>query len=67
MAEALFVDELLPKKKKGQSTEDFEEELKKLAKNGVEIVLKSKEVGDKIMMIFTDIYGNDFTQTFIIN
>jgi site-specific DNA-methyltransferase (adenine-specific)/adenine-specific DNA-methyltransferase len=67
MDEALFVDELLSKKKKGQSAEDFEEELKKLAKNGIEIVLKSKEVGDKIMVVFTDIYGNDFTQTFTIN
>jgi site-specific DNA-methyltransferase (adenine-specific)/adenine-specific DNA-methyltransferase len=67
MDEALFVDELLPKKKKKQSTEDFEKELKELSKNGVEIVLKSKEVGDKIMVVFTDIYGNDFTQTFTIN
>jgi hypothetical protein len=67
MDEALFVDELLPKKKKKQSTEDFEKERKELSKNGVEIVLKSKEVGDKIMVVFTDIYGNDFTQTFTIN
>jgi DNA modification methylase len=67
MDEAKFVDELLPKKKKKQSTEDFEKELKELSKNGVEIVLKSKEVGDKIMVVFTDIYGNDFTQTFTIN
>ncbi len=66
MDEALFVDELLPKKKKGQSAEDFEEELKELSKNGVEIVLKSKDIGDKIMVVFTDIYGNDFTQTFTI-
>ncbi len=67
MDEALFVDELLPKKKKGQSAEDFEKELKDLSKNGVEITLKSKEVGDKIMVVFTDIYGNDFTQTFTIS
>lgn len=66
MDEALFVDELLPKKKKGQSIDDVEKELKGLSKNGVEIVLKSKEVGKKIMVIFTDIYGNDTTQTFII-
>lgn len=67
MDEALFVDELLPKKKKKQSTEDFEKELKELSKTGIEIILKSKEVGDKIMVVFTDIYGNDFTQTFTIN
>ena len=67
MDEALFVDELLPKKKKGQSAEDFQKELEELVKSGVEITLKSKEVGDKIMVVFTDIYGNDFTQTFTIN
>ena len=67
MDEALFVDELLPKKKKGQSAEDFEKELKELSKSGVEITLNSKEIGDKIMVVFTDIYGNDFTQTFTIN
>jgi site-specific DNA-methyltransferase (adenine-specific)/adenine-specific DNA-methyltransferase len=67
MDEALFVDELLPKKKKGQSAEDFEKELKELSKTGIEIILKSSEVGNKIMVVFTDIYGNDFTQTFTIN
>jgi len=67
MDEALFVDELLPKKKKGQSAEDFEKELKELSKTGIEITLKSSEVGNKIMVVFTDIYGNDFTQTFTIN
>jgi len=67
MDEALFVDELLPKKKKGQSAEDFEKELKELSKTGIEITLQSSEVVNKIMVVFTDIYGNDFTQTFTIN
>jgi len=67
MDEALFVDELLPKKKKGQSAEDFEKELKELSKNGIEITLNQSEVGNKIMVVFTDIYGNDFTQTFTID
>lgn len=66
MDEALFVDELLPKKKKGQSAEDFENELKELSKNGVEVPLTASEVGEKIMVVFTDIYGNDFTQTFTV-
>lgn len=64
MDEVFFADDLLPKKPKKE--EEFKEYLKKLSKNGVEIILKSKEVEKQIMAVFTDIYGNDFTQTFTI-
>ena len=64
MDEAFFADDLLPKKPKKE--EEFREYLKELSKGGVEIVLKAKEVEKQIMVVFTDIYGNDFTQTFII-
>ena len=64
MDEVFFADDLLPKKPKKQ--EEFREYLKELAKSGVEIVLKSNEVKGQIMVVFTDIYGNDFTQTFTI-
>ena len=64
MDEAFFADDLLPKKPKKE--EEFREYLKELSKGGVEIVLKAKEVEKQMMVVFTDIYGNDFTQTFII-
>lgn len=77
MDEAFFADDLLPKKKskKKAQTEDDKnneidesivEDLKKLSTTGIEISLKTSEVKDQIMVIFTDIYGNDFTQTFKI-
>lgn len=64
MDEAFFTDDLLPKKPKKE--EEFREYLKELSKKGVEIILKSKEIKKQIMVVFTDIYGNDFTQTFTI-
>lgn len=77
MDEAFFADDLLPKnqlnkKNKTENDEDSEveeniiEELKQLSKTGIEISLKSSEIKNQIMVVFTDIYGNDFTQTFKI-
>jgi len=71
MDEAFFADDLLPKKKskKKSQTEDEEnipDDLKQLSKTGIEISLKASEVKNQIMVVFTDIYGNDFTQTFKI-
>jgi hypothetical protein len=64
MDEAFFADELLPKKSKKKSDEENVkfEDLKNLAQVG--IPLKKSEIGEQIMIICTDIYGNDFTQTF---
>ncbi len=64
MDESLFADDLLPKKPKKE--EELSEYLKELSKTGIEITLKKKEVGKQIMIVFTDIFGNDFTQTFKI-
>jgi site-specific DNA-methyltransferase (adenine-specific)/adenine-specific DNA-methyltransferase len=75
--EAFFADDLLPKKKskkKAQIEDDKNNEideniiddLKQLSKTGIEISLKASEVKNQIMVVFTDIYGNDFTQTFKI-
>lgn len=67
MDESFFADELLPKKSNKKNDENFQNELKELAKNGVEIELKKKDVGEKIMIVCTDIYGNDTTQAFTIS
>lgn len=66
MDEAFFADELLPKKSKKKDDENIKEELKKIKKKGLEINLKKSELGKQIMVIYTDIYGNDFTETFDI-
>lgn len=77
MDEAFFADDLLPKKKSkkkikieddenNEIDENIIEDLKKLSKTGIEISLKANEVKGQIMVVFTDIYGNDFTQTFKI-
>ncbi|MCK4918336.1 MAG: site-specific DNA-methyltransferase [Candidatus Pacebacteria bacterium] len=66
MDEAFFADELLPKKSKKSDDENIKKELKKLQKKGLEINLKKSELGKQIMVIYTDIYGNDFTETFDI-
>lgn len=68
MDEAFFADELLPKKAKKQdeSEEDIKAELKKIEKKGLEIFFKKSELGKQVMVIYTDIYGNDFTETFTV-
>jgi len=68
MDDAFFADELLPKKtnKKEDSDEDIKAELKKIEKKGLEISFEKTELGKQIMVIYTDIYGNDFTETFTV-
>lgn len=67
MDEVYFADELLPKKsKKKESDEDIREELKEIKDKGLVISLKKSEVGKQIMIVYTDIYGNDFTEIFDI-
>jgi len=67
MDEALFADDLLPKKSNKRDIENLKDELKKLQTKGLEIVLENKESIKQIMVVYTDIYGNDFTETFKIN
>lgn len=64
MDDAFFADDLLPKKPKKE--DELRKYLQELSKTGVEISFKKSEVKDQIMIVFTDIYGNDFTQTFKI-
>lgn len=68
MDDAFFADELLPKKanKKEGDDEDIKAELKKIEKKGLEILFKKSELGKQMMVIYTDIYGNDFAETFTV-
>ena len=67
MDEAFFADEILPKMKSKKTVEEESsiiEELKQLSQTEIEISFKANEVKEQLMVVFTDIYGNDFTQTF---
>ncbi len=68
MDEAFFADELLPKKSKKNDSdgEDIKVELKKLEKKGLEITLKRSGLEKQVMVIYIDIYGNDFSEVFTI-
>ncbi len=65
MDEVYFADELLPKNKKSNN-EDVRDELKTLDKSGLQLELTKSDLGNKIMVVYTDIFGNDFTETFDI-
>lgn len=75
MTDSYFADDLLPKRKTKQEKydEDHDEEeseddmdirggLKELKNKGLSITFDKKEVGKQIMVVYTDIYGNDFTE-----
>ena len=63
MDEVYFADELLPKKtKKKDDEDDIREKLKNLKENGLAIEIDKKEIGNEIMIVYSDIYGNDFTE-----
>ena len=69
--EVFFADELLPKKAKKELevTEEENEnaikaELQKLENIGLEIIVKNVGIGRQIMVVYVDIYGNDFAETF---
>jgi len=70
MTDSFFADDLLPKKKTKKNEddennaddEDIRKDLKEIKNKGLVISLKKKEVGKKIMIIYTDIYWNDFTE-----
>jgi DNA modification methylase len=64
MDEAYFADELLLAKT--ENVEDIREELKEHQNKTLEISINRNEVGKQIMVVYTDIYGNDFTETFTI-
>ena len=64
MDEIFFADELLPKKKKKKEQEDPEEEIRKMLKEQkfISIELDKAKVGDRMMLIYVDIYGNEFRE-----
>jgi len=65
MDKVYFADELLPKKQK-KKEENEEEDIRKALKvqKNIVIRLKKKEVRSKIMVVYVDIYGNEFRETF---
>ncbi len=73
MTDFYFADELISKKyQKGKSTRKLtENEVKKELINssnlGIDIKFKTEEVGKEIMIVYTDIYGNDFTEILTVN
>lgn len=63
MDQVLFADDLLPKKsKKEKDEEDIREELREQKK--IVIPLNKEEIGNKIMIVYVDIYGNEFKEIF---
>lgn len=78
MDEVYFADELLYKKptieereniqeeKNVQEEENIREQLKNIKNNGLVIEFNKEDIGDKMMVIYSDIYGNDFTEIFVI-
>lgn len=77
MTDVIFADELLPKKwvkkeieeddtseedEEVISNEKIREELKEITNVWLKIILPKKNMGEKIMVIYTDIYGNDFSE-----
>lgn len=62
-----FAEDLLPKKKKKtdeeESTENIKEGLKHLNQIALPPILK-KECGKKLMLVYVDIYGNEFKEEF---
>jgi len=65
-----FAEDLLPgnseKKGKDKNDDEIREELRSKNKPALSITLDIKGLGDKLMVIYTDIYGNDFTEIFNI-
>ncbi|MCT7519087.1 site-specific DNA-methyltransferase [Aliarcobacter cryaerophilus] len=59
-----FADELLSSKRTNNI--DIRDDLKSLDKTGLQLEFNKNELGKKIMIVYTDIFGNDFTETFDI-
>lgn len=65
MDEFYFAEDLLPKKKKTekedeQNEDEIKEDLKRL--DMLVIPLNKEDCGDKIMVVYVDIYGNEFKE-----
>lgn len=61
MDEFFFAEDLLPKRKKtSQAVDDIKEQLKE--QKEITLKLKKTQCGKKIMIVYTDIYGNEFKE-----
>lgn len=60
MDEFYFAEDLLPKKKEEETEDEIKEELKQL--NEITIPLNKDDCGDKLMIVYVDIYGNEFKE-----
>jgi len=65
MDEYYFAEDLLPKKRGKKEDEDVGEELKKTSEINLPAIPK-KECGKNLMIIYVDIYGNEFKEKFEI-
>jgi site-specific DNA-methyltransferase (adenine-specific)/adenine-specific DNA-methyltransferase len=59
-----FAEDLLPKKKGNESEDEIKEDLKHLEE--IVIPLDSEDCGEKIVVIYIDIYGNEFKEVLSI-
>lgn len=67
MDEYYFAEDLLPKKKKKKDDEEGTEHIKEDLKHLNQIVLPpipKNECGKKLMLVYVDIYGNEFKEEF---
>jgi len=65
MDEYYFAEDLLPKKRGKKDDENVEEELKQISEINLPVIPK-KECGKNLMIIYVDIYGNEFKEKFEI-
>ena len=65
MDEFYFAEDLLPKKKGNKKDENVGEELKKTKEINLPVIPK-KDCGENLMIIYIDIFGNEFKEKFEI-
>jgi site-specific DNA-methyltransferase (adenine-specific)/adenine-specific DNA-methyltransferase len=78
MTESFFADDLLAGKKGSKKgvddndessaviAEEIQKELRSVDKSGLKIPFGKNEIGKQLMVVYTDIYGNDFTEIFTV-
>ncbi|GLI53751.1 hypothetical protein TISLANDTSLP1_14440 [Thermodesulfovibrio yellowstonii] len=62
MDEFYFAEDLIPDKKENETEDEIKEDLSHQEK--IVIPIKEDECGDKVMVIYIDIYGNEFKEVF---
>lgn len=60
MDEFHFAEDLLPKKNEEETEDEIKKELRLL--RNITIPLNKEECGDKVMVVYIDIYGNEFKE-----